>query len=340
MIQKLINEYLTLPLLLREFEIHERKSLHKSLPHEGLWLRWVRGGLGYSLKEFSCIGRCEFPLKLNAKHNCQVTECSFAQGFLNSFAPTSSPAPYRLSLSTPRLLVKRAQKVNRYHFTLTLFGQSIDEFEVWRLAVQRALLIGLGKNYESYLVDRVIDPLEQKILWSVNPFDTGQYTEKVTKKTIPTLAHFLEKTSNFAYIPKQVQVTFLTAIETKLLDSLDRQSTLSISLEQLILLIVRRLKSLNEIYNKEFKIGDNSLVISREMMKHLCQGSRVKRARLKRRPIARRGGPIRIIGNIVYALPASKESTLLIAKILHIGQLIGIGRGTIEGRGSLEIKFS
>ena len=67
MIQKIINHYSTLPILVREFEIYSRKSSYKDLPNEGLWLRWIRGGLGYSLKELSCIGRCEHPLKLNAK---------------------------------------------------------------------------------------------------------------------------------------------------------------------------------------------------------------------------------------------------------------------------------
>ena len=251
MIQKIINHYSTLPILVREFEIYSRKSSYKDLPNEGLWLRWIRGGLGYSLKELSCIGRCEHPLKLNAKYGCQVTGCSFAQDFLNSFAPTSSPTPYRLSLLTPKLNVKRVGAVHRHSFTLTLFGQSIEHFTVWHLAVQRTLLVGLGKNQESYLIDRVIDSFTQKTLWSVHPLDPRPQSGLPNKKTPPTLAHFLEKNSSLGYIPRQVQVTFLTAVETKLLDSIDRNAPLSISLEHLILLNTRNTEAAKYLTQKQ-----------------------------------------------------------------------------------------
>ncbi len=323
------------------FEIRNRLDHIKPLPDEGIWLRWLRGGLGFSLKEFSCLGLCDSPLVFHTKSPCHVATCVYSNGFLNTFNPSSSPTAYRFALSAPKLVVRQNKSSQYQDFIFTLFGPHVKEANLWFLAIKRTLLIGIGKNKDSYIITKLIDQFNKKEIWSSNlNYGDNQLENKLHCTDDMTLTSFLDKDSALGYDPKQVQIIFITPLETKLCETRTRNGPIYLNLEDILLLIIRRLTALYDSYGIKNSNQVTRPHISRQMIQNLCFGTRLKVANLEKRPAARRGGPTRLIGKLIFSLPASYESLHAIRKILRIGQLIGIGRGTIEGRGTYYLKFS
>ena len=126
------------------------------------WGRWVRGALGYALRDVSCTGMCGAltPNDLPTTKTCVEPSCAYARGFLGLGTSEDSPAAYRLSPSTDPSKIE--------HFRLTLFGALAEDHLLWIWGVQRALRRGLGKDQTPYLLCKATDTLSAEMIWDLD----------------------------------------------------------------------------------------------------------------------------------------------------------------------------
>lgn len=290
--------------------------------------RWIRGALGYGLREASCTGLCGYEVLESSEKSCEQPSCAYARGFLALGTTEGSPAPYRLSPSS----LDHPEDPGRW-FRLTLFGALSEDHLYWLWGVQRAARKGLGRLGHG-LLDTAIDHVNAQELWALSG-STFPVLPQV--KTLNELIPLQPKTGLY----ERLTVTFSTPLETKsAFTTQGEQSERSSvpSLYDLILLIVRRLEALCETYLWPIEPTLRYAPLSRSVMRALTEGSRVYRSACR----IERGkrGILTVIGPITYDLPSRPDQRSLIIQLVRAGAYVGVGRGVVEGRGAIDTTVS
>ena len=284
--------------------------------------RWIRGALGYGLRDASCTGICGYEVAEESEKLCEQPSCAYARGFLALGTREGSPAPYRISPS----VFDQPEDGGRW-FRLTLFGALSEDHLYWLWGVQRATRKGIG-TLGVALLDTAIDGLSSQELWQIS---------RMTFPVLPqvkSLSDLIQVNDPHARSGR-LTVTFTTPLETKSNftsqeEQLDRQYTPS--LYDLILLIVRRLEALCETYLFPIDQIVDYKPITRSSIKFLTEGSQIYRSACKIEKGKR--GVMTVTGPVTYKLSSDHDRLLIILKLIRVGEYIGIGRGVVEGRGS------
>ena len=297
--------------------------------------RYLRGALGYELRMISCVGLCD----LDFEHKqCTEPACAYARGFLGLGTSDASPAAYRLHpvVNTNRELIE----IGGAEFTLSLFGALSEDHFYWLQGIQRAVRRGLGKEKRMFILAQAIDCLSGEELWNIAEHTFPTLPVVRTLKELIQDEHISQKT------PKQLTIQFTSPFESNKQISFKHskhKKYYQLELYDLLNLIIRRLEQLIETYllpiepdllYHRFNIKEIRQLAESGCIRHseLSKLSKQSQQEIKR-------GVPRYTGRITYKLDPKNELSPFVVELLRLGQYIGIGRGTVEGRGSYNLSL-
>ena len=291
--------------------------------------RWLRGALGYGLREVTCVGLCsQEQTEGSEDKSCFEPSCAYARGFLALGTDQGAPAPFRF---TPTPASHRDDPT--LTLTLSLFGALSEDHLLWLWALQRSARRGLGPNELRYLLTSAVDTVDQELIWSL------------AYSTFPILPQVAELASLLPPRPRskcqRLTLSFVTPLETK--KSLGEGSGAypqAPSLNTLINLIVRRLEALAETYLYPIESEEPAPRLTRRALEWLTEGTSTYRANWRASSVNKGRGEPRWTGLLTYELPSDPERIQLMADLIHAGSIIGIGRGGVEGLGSYSYSWS
>lgn len=285
--------------------------------------RWIRGALGYSLRDVSCVGLCDQEsVDCSEDKACFEPSCAYARGFLGLGTSQEAPAPFRI-----KPLQRASRDEPSFVFTLSLFGALSEDHLLWLWGLQRAARRGLGSEGLKYLLTSATDEVDGELLWSLD------YS---TFPCLPQVAHLhlLVPASDLSRF-KKLTLSFQTPLETK--KALGEGSGTfphAPSLKSLITLIVRRLDALAEAYLYPLEPEEDDRRLTQRELEWLVDGSSIYRADWRHVDEKTGRGVPRWRGHLTYNLPDDVDRKKFIYELINAGSLIGVGRGGVEGLGA------
>jgi len=291
---------------------------------------YIRGALGYGLREISCVSLCEGGPTGRHK-GCSEPACPYARGFLALGTEQGAPAPYRIAC--------RALPDQRFEVSITLFGALAEDLLYWIWGLQRALSRGLGQRQQRYQLIKAIDASSGAVLWDLEG-STFPQLPQVSSLGELSATRFTKLMSAYRRGRRRLTSTLLSPLETKLSLASEGAQPI-ISLELLLRLIVRRAEQLFETYCLPIEPLDDVERITRSELSECVAGAVLHRADLKRlsnKALSRKdkSRPVsRCLGSFTYLLSDHEERSALLLELLSFSEILGVGRAVVEGRGAL-----